>query len=249
MTHISAPSGAILTLPAGYALESPADVGISAAAVQAYGGATMNWAMDGAGVWFLGCCAKKDGGPLLFTIFALHNGALANVPISGAGTGRGWLDVASDGWMYWSSWEGSSIQPAGPPGRVPEAQRVSAPSGGGGGGGYAIAPNGSIRAFMDVDGFTGQQLVNLAALNIPVCQALNVRLALNAAIGVKLRCGPPVADPAMQAAAMLTVSGVGAQSRVYESGVISTTPSRTLLVAAEGGALAQGFVDITGWWM
>jgi hypothetical protein len=119
-------SESLLTLPHGWELEDgTTDVaGPQAQAVEAYGGATMNWALDGALIWHLGCCAKKDGGSLYFSIFRIENSALVNVPISGAGTGRGWLDVADDGIMYWSSWEGSSIRPAGPPARVPGAVQV-----------------------------------------------------------------------------------------------------------------------------
>lgn len=133
-----------LTLPPGWELENGAtDVpSPGQQSTEGYGGATMNWALDGAQVWFLGCCAKKDGGPLYFSIFKLQNNALVNVPLSGAGTGRGWLDVASDGWMYWSSWEGSSIRPYGPPARVPDAVRAS--SGSSGGAGVPIPAGGAI---------------------------------------------------------------------------------------------------------
>jgi hypothetical protein len=238
------PESAILTLPRGFTLEDGTEYVLapSAAATQPYGGATMNWALDGASVWFLGCCAKLDNGPLMFCVFALRNGALVNVPISGAGSGRGWLDVASDGWMYWSSWEGSSIRPAGPPARVPGAVQVQH------GGVYVIAPNGSVRVFVDQNGFEGRQVVSLVAYGIPMCQALNVRLALDADAGRIFRCGPEVADQNLQAAAMLTVSGLGIEVRAYESGVISTTPARTLLIATENGAIMRGFVDVTGWW-
>lgn len=232
-----------LTLPAGWELEGGGATvpEIGAQSVEAYGGATMNWALDGMSVWFLGCCAKLDGGPLQYAIFKLQSGAMVNVPLTGAGSGRGWLDVASDGWMYWSSWEGSSIRPAGPPARVPGAVQAKA-------GGYASAPNGSIRVFVDQDGFDDRRIVDLAAYGIPACAALNVRLALDADAGVIFRCGPQVADPNLQAAAMLTVTGLGVETRAYESAPISTIGARSLLVATENGAVAKAFVDVTGWW-
>jgi len=235
-------SESFLTLPPGWELENGAtDVALpSPQAVEAYGGATMNWALDGASIWHLGCCAKKDGGPLYFSIFVLKNGALVHVPISGAGTGRGWLDVAHDGWMYWSSWEGSSIRPAGPPARVPGAVQVRT-------GGYVSALNGSIRVFVDQDGFSGQVTVSLAPHGVPTCSALNIKLSLDANPGVIFRCGPPVSDPNLQAAAMLSVSGLGVAVRSYESGVIAASPAQTLLVKAEG-PIARGFVDVLGWW-
>jgi hypothetical protein len=202
----------------------------------------MNWALDGAWIWFLGCCAKHDGGPLYFSIFKLQNNALANVPISGAGTGRGWLDVAHDGWMYWSSWEGSSIRPAGPPARVPGAVQVQH------GGAYVGAPNGSIRVFVDQDGFDNTVTVNLASFGIPPASALNVRLALDAIAGTIFRCGPQVADPNLQTAAMLPITGLGVEVRAYESGIISAPGNRTLLIKTENGPIAKGFVDVLGWW-
>ena len=236
-------SESLLTLPHGWELEDgTTDVaGPQAQAVEAYGGATMNWALDGASIWHLGCCAKKDGGPLYFSIFILKNGALVHVPISGAGTGRGWLDVAHDGWMYWSSWEGSSIRPAGPPARVPGAVQVQH------GGAYASAPNGSVRVFVDQDGFDNTVTVNLASFGIPPASALNVRLALDAEPGIIFRCGP-IVDPNVQAAAMLTVTGLGVEVRAYETGVISASPQRTLLIKTENGPIARGFVDVLGWW-
>jgi len=238
------PESAILTLPRGFTLEDGADYVLapSAAATQPYGGATMNWALDGASVWFLGCCAKLDNGPLMFYVFALRGGVLVNVPISGAGSGRGWLDVASDGWMYWSSWEGSSIRPAGPPARVPGAVQVQH------GGGYTVAPNASLRVFVDKDGFDGKQSINMAAFGIPPCTAVNIRLAVDGDVGRVLRCGPPIDDPNLQTSAMLTVTALGITARAYESGVVSVTPSRTLLVMTENGPIAAGFVDVTGWW-
>lgn len=233
-----------LTLPPGWELEDgTTDVpSPGQQSTEGYGGATMNWALDGAQIWFLGCCAKKDGGSLYFSIFKLQNNALVNVPLTAPGTGRGWLDIASDGWMYWSSWEGSRIQPAGPPARVPDAVRASTA------GGYAVAPNGSVRVFVDTDGFDGQKTIDLAAYGIPACSALNVRLSLDADAGRIFRCGPQVSDPNLQSAAMLTVTGLGTANRAYESGVIGASSNRTLLVKTEPGPIAKGWVDVIGWW-
>lgn len=115
-------------------------------------------------------------------------------------------------------------------------------------GGYAMAPGGSVRVFVDQDGFDDRRIIDLAAAGIPACSALNVRMALDAYAGVIFRCGPEVADPNLQAAAMLTCTGLGVENRAYESGVIGTAGSRKLLVATENGAIAKAFVDVLGWW-
>lgn len=116
-------------------------------------------------------------------------------------------------------------------------------------GGYVVAPQGSVRLFMDTNGFDGKQLINLAAAGIPPCSAVNIRLAVDGAAGRLFRCGPPTEDPNLQAAALLTVTALGAPQRAYESGVVSVFPSRTLLVTTENGPIAAGFVDVTGWWV
>jgi hypothetical protein len=261
MTAMHTPDGQTVTLPAPFVLPTPpsalrgalasvklAPLSASEKAYTMYGGSTMNWALDGARRWFLGCNAVNSTTDLFaFYVFLLQNGAMVNIPIPFIGEGRGWLDVEPDGIMYCGAWnKGYFVPPTGPtlvPGAAPW------PAGAGGsGGGYVIAPKGSVRVFMDTDGFNGQQLVNLAAAGIPPASALNVRLALDAEAGRLLRCGPPVADPTMQAAAMLTVTALGLDQRAYESGVVSTTPSRTLLVATERGSIAAGFVDVMGWW-
>jgi hypothetical protein len=105
----------------------------------------MNWALDGAGRWHLGCNARH--GDFCFRAFRLEGETLIEVPLTETGSGRGWLDVASDGRMYYAAWEGSSIRPSSGPGLVPGAAPVVAgeqrPPAEGGGGRIA-APGGML---------------------------------------------------------------------------------------------------------
>jgi len=256
MTRISTPDGKTVTLPAPFVLPRRASawrrflssvhlVTLTAAekSYELYGGSTMNWALDGSRRWFLGCNAINSANDLFaFYVFLFQNGALTNVALPEIGEGRGWMDVQPDGQMYWGAWDGSSYVPHTGPGRVPGASLWPAS------GGYTLAPNGSVRVFVDQDGFDGQQTISLASYGIPVCSALNVRLSLDADAGRIFRCGPQVADPNLQAAAMLTVTGLGVANRAYESGVIGASAARTLLVATEKGPIAKGWVDVIGWW-
>jgi len=194
-------------------------------------GATMSRVVDGAGVVWRGCCAQRAGNKASFGFYIFKNNV--EVPYTPFCVARG--QVTRDG--YWTAFDDRGQYFEGPlPGFVPIPF-----------GAYTPAPNGSTRIFVDQDGFTGQVTISLAAFGIPVCAALNVRLSLDANAGVIFRCGPPVSDPNVQAAAMLTVSGLGVEHRAYESGVIADLANRTLLIKAEG-QIARGFVDVTGWW-
>lgn len=194
-----------------------------------YGGATITRRTDGANAKWIACCTRGPDG--FFGFSAFKDGV--NVPLSPRVSGRGSID--DDGW--WVAWEGSTKHEGQLPGWTPKAN-----------GGYTVAINASVRIFVDKDGFDGKQSVSLAAFGIPPCTAVNIRLSLDADAGRVFRCGPPTDDPNLQTSAMLTVTGLGPTARAYESGVVSVTPSRTLLVMTENGPISAGFVDVTGWW-
>jgi hypothetical protein len=195
---------------------------------EGYGGATITRRTDGANAEWIACCARGPDG--FFGFYAFRNSQ--NVPLSPRCSGRGTID--DDGW--WVAWEKATKYQGQLPGWTPKSA-----------GGYTVAPGATVRVWMDKDGFDGKQTVDLASFGIPPCNALNVRLALDAEAGRLFRCGPPT-DPNVQAAAMLTVTGAGGGQRAYESGIISVLPNRQLLVMTENGPIAAGFVDVTGWW-
>jgi hypothetical protein len=195
-----------------------------------YSGATITRRRDGAGAEWIAACAREQSTDR-FGFFAFKNGQ--NVPLSPWCSGRG--TIHDDG--YWIAWNGNTKYQGTLPGWTPKAN-----------GGYTVAINASVRIFVDKDGFDGKQSVSLAAYGIPPCSAVNIRLSLDADAGRVFRCGPPTDDPNLQTSAMLTVTGLGPTARAYESGVVSVTSSRTLLVMTENGPIAAGFVDITGWW-
>ncbi len=209
-----------------------------------YGAATS--LMDGAGVAYIAGIAANDNIPkgdparFRFSVFRIQANGLTYLPLEdeAAGlTGAGEIYTRSDGQGRYRC-TSNKIAYDGPiPGFTPIKL----------GGGYTVAPSASVRVWMDKDGFNGKQTINLAAAGIPPCTALNIRLAVDGDVGRVLRCGPPTTDPNLQAAAMLTVTALGITARAYESGVVSVTPSRTLLVMTEG-PISAGFVDVTGWW-
>lgn len=194
---------------------------------EGYGGATITRRIDGAGAEWIGMCAKRDG---VFGFYVFKNGA--NVPIAPFCSGRG--SISRDG--HWIAWDDNAYFTGALPGWAPVAS------------GYTVAPNASIRIFVDQDGFDGTLAIPLASYGIPPCTGINVRLAIDAVAGHIFRCGPQIADQNLQAASMLTATGLGVDKRAYESGVISVMPNRTLLVMTETGPIAKGWIDVTGWW-
>jgi hypothetical protein len=211
------------------AFVQPQAAALVAPGFEGYGGATITRRVDGAGAKWIACCARGPDG--FFGFYAFKNGV--NVPLSPRVSGRGSID--DDGW--WIAWEGSTKYEGQLPQWTPKGM-----------GGYTVAPNASVRVFVDKDGFDGKQSINLATFGIPPCTAVNVRITVDGDVGRVFRCGPPTADPNLQTSAMLTVTALGITARAYESGVVSVTPARTLLVMTENGPIAAGFVDVTGWW-
>src|SRR5580765_8071473 len=136
-----------------------------AAGYEGYGGAKITRRVDGAGAEWIACCTRGPDG--FFGFSAFKNGQ--NVPLSPRVSGRG--TIHDDG--VWIAWEGSTKHQGQLPGFVPK-----------GSGGYIGAPNGSVRVFVDQDGFDNSVTVSLAAFGIPPAGALNVRLSLDANAGV-----------------------------------------------------------------
>jgi hypothetical protein len=242
-----------IQLPEGYVLYNPDAIAAAGAAVlgaeELYGGSTMNWALDGAGVWYLGCNARKDD-IFRFRIFELIEGALHEVALPDVGPGRGWVDVAADGFMYYSSWDGGRFVPASGPAKVPGALPVAI-GGGAGGLRYTQAPNEAIRIFKRLPSeppFSGQAVVQLAPLGVPLAARLSVRLTiaaptLNAAGGPRGRIGGTT-----NTSAMLTAEAQAVNRRMYAFADLSPGANNTLTVMADAGPLSEVYADVLGWW-
>jgi hypothetical protein len=194
----------------------------------------MSWQQDGRKVWCLGCCAEHQG-YFCFRAYWLQGNELVEVPLPDTGTGRGWLDVAADGYLYYAAWEGNNIRPSNGPGRVPGA--VPWLMGGGSSGfvwfkpsRYTDAINGQVRT-----GSEQIDVVTLFGLPGPIVEA-RFRFTVQAdSAGVRGRLGS-ASDPS-QMTPMTQVAG----EDISDNAMISLDDGRhlTLSVVAKGGAAAS----------
>lgn len=166
-----------------------------------YGGATMNWCIGGDRLWRLGCCATV-GGYFKYRVYTLQaDGRLVEIQITDVGDGRGWLGYDLEGYMCYSSWQGSWFKPAGGPMRVPTVPPIPLGSGGTSptppptaSGSGILVPLSPARYTPAVNGqsFTGSQyidLVQLFGLPGPI-MALDVRFTMTGnAQDVRARLG------------------------------------------------------------
>jgi hypothetical protein len=234
-----APQG--IALPAGYSLDVPSVNPAVSTPTNLYGGAPMNWAQDGRGVWYLGCNAAYQG-QFKFRVFWLDSSnALIELQGLDTGDGRGWLDVSPyDGKMYYCSWKDANCRPPNGPGLVPGAVPVSS-------GGYV--PCVPMRVASAVDGqlISGGRWLDMAALfNVPPgCRAYDIRFVVQATSpDVRGRLGTE-AIPG-EYTVNTQVGGLAihsAPSRVNADG-----NGNIYLSIAPAGASANVWVHVCGYW-